>query len=145
MTNFIVSLLPLSIQEEQILKFLNHRYSQKEGKWVEREHDGEGRYITSFNYYLRLLSVSFRWLLNRDKSDENWGTPSFVKIKTKKPYDFDVIWHLDDILTIVTYEPELRNQAIITLLSDLDARNHEITALRIKNIVLDELSKMSFD
>ena len=84
-------------------------------------------------------------MLNRGKSDENWGTPSFVKIKTKKPYDFDVIWHLDDILTIVTYEPELRNQAIITLLWDLDARNHEITALRIKNIVLDELSKMSFD
>jgi hypothetical protein len=46
---------------EQILKFLNHRYSQKDSKWVERERDAEGRYITSFNYYLRLLSVFFRW------------------------------------------------------------------------------------
>jgi len=42
---------------EQILKFLNYRYSQKDGKWIEREHDAEGKYITSFNYYLRLLSV----------------------------------------------------------------------------------------
>ena len=36
------------------------------------------------------------------------------------------------------YEPELRNQAIITLLWDLDARPHEVTALRIKDIILDE-------
>jgi integrase/recombinase XerD len=42
------------------------------------------------------------------------------------------------VLTIVAYEPELRNQAIITLLWDLDARPHEITALRIKDIVLNE-------
>jgi integrase len=131
---------------EQILKFLNHRYSQKDGKWVERERDAEGRYITSFNYYLRLLSVFFRWLLNsnkEDKSEEDWETPTFLKIRHKKPlrespYGINDIWQLDELLTIVAYEPELRNQAIITLLWDLDARNHEITALRIKDIVLDE-------
>jgi integrase/recombinase XerD len=38
----------------------------------------------------------------------------------------------------MAWEPELRNQAIITLLWDLDARPHEITALRIKDIVLNE-------
>ncbi len=27
--------------KEQVLTFLNHRYSQKDGKWVEREHDLE--------------------------------------------------------------------------------------------------------
>ena len=132
---------------EQILKFLNHRYSQKEGKWVEREHDAEGRYITSFNYYLRLLSVFFRWLLNNNKKKEedheDWEMPAFLKIKKKKPlrespYGINDIWELDDVLTIVSYEPELRNQAIITLLWDLDARPHEISALRIKDIVLDE-------
>ncbi|HYA83567.1 MAG TPA: hypothetical protein VEH06_08995, partial [Candidatus Bathyarchaeia archaeon] len=37
----------------------------------------------------------------------------------------------------VEYEPELRNKAIITLLWDLYARNHEITALRIKDIILN--------
>ena len=42
------------------------------------------------------------------------------------------------MLTIVSYEPELRNQAIVTLLWDLDARPHEIIALRIRDIVLNE-------
>ena len=87
----------------QILKFLNHRYSQKDGKWVERERDAEGRYITRFNYYLRLLSVFFRWLLNsnKDKSEEDWETPTFLKIRHKKPlrespYGINDIWQLDD-------------------------------------------------
>jgi hypothetical protein len=78
---------------EQILKFLNHRYLPKEGKWVEREKDAEGKYITSFNYYLRLLSVFFRWLFNsnsnsnrdREADDHDWETPPFMKIKNKKP------------------------------------------------------------
>ena len=38
-------------KKEQILNFLNHRYSQKEGKWVKREHDVEGKYISTFNCY----------------------------------------------------------------------------------------------
>jgi site-specific recombinase XerD len=128
--------------KEQILTFLDHQYV--DGKWVEREHDTDGRYISSFNFYLGLLRVFFRWLTNRDKSeDEDWETPAFLKIKTKKPlrdspYGVNDIWELDDVLTIVGYEPELRNQAIITLLWDLDARNHEITALRVRDIILDE-------
>ncbi|MGB8936679.1 MAG: hypothetical protein WCC17_16420, partial [Candidatus Nitrosopolaris sp.] len=127
--------------KEQILTFLDHQ--QKDGKWVKRERDIDGRYITSFNFYLGLLRVFFRWLFNKDKPDEDWETPPFLKIKTKKPlraspYGINDIWELDDVLTIVSYEPELRNQAIITLLWDLDARNHEVTALRIKDIVLDE-------
>ncbi len=135
--------------KEQILKFLNHRFLQKEGKWVERQKDDEGKWITSFNSYLRLLSVFFRWLFNttvnqnKDKTEADWETPTFLKIRHKKPLrdspcDINDIWQLDELLTIVPYEPELRNQAIITLLWDLDARNHEITALRIKGIILDE-------
>jgi integrase/recombinase XerD len=54
------------------------------------------------------------------------------------PYDNNDIWELQDVLTVVAYEPEPRNQAIITLLWDLDARPHEITALRIKDIILNE-------
>ena len=54
------------------------------------------------------------------------------------PYGISDIWELDDVLTIVGYEPEIRNQAIITLLWDLDARSHEITAQRIRDIVLPE-------
>ncbi|MGA9152012.1 MAG: hypothetical protein WBZ36_15650, partial [Candidatus Nitrosopolaris sp.] len=129
--------------KEQILKFLNHQYLLKEGKWVEREKDAEGRYITTFNQNKRLLSVFLRWLFNRDKPEEDWETPAFLKIKAKKPlsdspYGVNDIWQLDDVLTIVSYESELRNQAIITLLWDLDARSHEVTALRIKDIILNE-------
>ena len=132
--------------KEQILKFLNHQYLEKDGKWVEREHDADGKYISSFNLNLGLLKTFFRWLFNsnKDKSEEDWKTPPFLKkIKSKKPlrdspYGINDIWELDDVLTIVSYEPELRNQAIITLLWDLDARPHEITALRIKDIILNE-------
>ncbi|MGC2572416.1 MAG: hypothetical protein WA364_12975 [Candidatus Nitrosopolaris sp.] len=94
-----------------------------------------------------LLTVFFRWLTNnRSKSEEedDWETPSFLKkIKHKKalrssPYGINDIWELEDVLTVVSYEPELRNQAIITLLWDLDARSHEVTALRIKDITLNE-------
>lgn len=110
------------------MTFLNHR--QKEGKWVEREKDVEGRYITSFNFYLGLLRIFFRWLVNRNKPEEEWETPAFLKIKFKKPlrdspYGINDIWERDDVLTIVSYEPEIRNQAIITLLWDLDARPHD--------------------
>ena len=71
--------------------------------------------ISRFNYYLRLFSVFFRWLLNsnkkeeEDKSDdhEKWETPAFLNIKNKKPlraspYDINDIWELDDVLTIVS-------------------------------------------
>ncbi|MGB6530140.1 MAG: hypothetical protein WBF33_18705 [Candidatus Nitrosopolaris sp.] len=125
--------------KEQLLTFLNHR--KVDGKWVEREHDEDGRHITSYNYYIGLLRTFFRWLVNRDKSDDDWERPAFLRIKLKKPlrdspYDISDIWELGDVLTIVRYEPELRNQAIITILWDLDARPHEITALRIRDIVL---------
>ena len=42
------------------------------------------------------------------------------------------------LLTIIKYEPEIRNKAILALLWDLDARNHEITSLKIGNIRLRE-------
>ncbi|MGA9149795.1 MAG: hypothetical protein WBZ36_04380 [Candidatus Nitrosopolaris sp.] len=132
--------------KEQILTFLKHRYVAKDGKWIERERDSEGRYITSWNFYLGVLKIFFRWLVNREIPDADvgeWETPTFARIKLKKPlrdspYSISDIWELDEMLTIAAYEPELRNQAIITLLWDLDARNHEITALRIKDVILRE-------
>jgi len=71
------------------------------------------------------------------------GDAPFLRIRAKKPlrespHGINDIWDLDEVLTVVEYEPELRNQAIITLLWDLDARPHEITALRIRDIVLNE-------
>lgn len=71
---------------EQILTFLDHQYIEGKG-WVKREHDAEGKYISSFNFYLGLLRLFFRWLSNRnrDKSEEDWETPPCLKIKIKKP------------------------------------------------------------
>src|SRR5215469_12758583 len=148
--------LPINARE-QILNFLDHR--KKDGKWVKREHDADGKYISSFNCYLKLLTIFFRWLFNKyenesednwdgeeEEEDEDWKTPPFMKIRYKKPlrtspYDVNDIWELGDVLTIVSYEQELRNQAIITLLWDLDARPHEVTALRTiwrRDIILNE-------
>ena len=42
--------------KEQMLTFLDHRYVKGKG-WVEREHDAEGRYITTFNHNLGLPGI----------------------------------------------------------------------------------------
>lgn len=128
--------------KEQILTFLNHRYV--DGKWVELEHDEEGRYITSWNFYLGLLRTFFRWLSNRSMPDDERETPAFLKkIKTKKPlrdspYELNDVWELDDMLTIIPYEPELCSRVIITLLWDANGRPHEIAAIKLKHVKLSE-------
>ena len=53
-----------------------------------------------------------------------WITPDFVKIKQKNtkrlsPYSETEIWERDELLTIIKYEPYLRNKAILTLMWDL--------------------------
>jgi integrase/recombinase XerD len=68
-----------------------------------------------------------------------WITPSFVSIKKKttkriSPYLESELWEKEDVLTIIKYEPDKRNKAILSLLWDLDARPHEITLLKIKHI-----------
>jgi hypothetical protein len=54
------------------------------------------------------------------------------------PYLESELWEKDDILLIPRYESYKRNKAILTLLWDLNARNHEITLLRIKHVRLRE-------
>jgi len=58
------------------------------------------------------------------------------KKRTKRvsPYSGTEIWDREELFTIIKYEPEIRNKAILALLWDLDARNHEITSLKIGNI-----------
>jgi integrase/recombinase XerD len=93
----------------------------------------------------------FRWLHNfkckgnisEDTPESEWMTPHFINIKKKRtnrlsPYSENEIWERDELLTIVRYEPFIRNKAALTLFWDLDARNHEITLLKIKNIRLKE-------
>ena len=48
------------------------------------------------------------------------------------------VWERDEILFVLKYEPYIRNKAALTLFWDLDARNHEVTLLKIKHIRLKE-------
>jgi hypothetical protein len=48
------------------------------------------------------------------------------------------LWERDELLCILKYEPSKRNKAALTLFWDLDARNHEVTLLKIKHIRLKE-------
>jgi integrase/recombinase XerD len=122
---------------EQILCYLDTKIKNT-------EQDPEEKWITTWNDYLNRIKLFFRWLTNRhifNKSD--WKTPDFVQIKEKKskrrsPYSENDIWDRNDLLTIVKYEPIIRNKAALMLFWDLDARNHEITTLRIGNIRLRE-------
>jgi integrase/recombinase XerD len=113
---------------------------------VNSEIDPDKKWITTWNHNLHRIKHFFRWLYNyRNKKGEekyeqsDWKTPSFAAIKEKRtkrisPYSETELWEREDILFIVKYEPYIRNKAALTLFWDLDARNHEITLLKIKHI-----------
>jgi hypothetical protein len=130
--------------KEQVTSFLNTKVKSS-------EEDPDKRWITTWNYYLVHIKRFFRWLHNfkckgnisEDTPESEWMTPPFINIKKRRtnrlsPYSENEIWERDELLTIVKYEPFIRNKAALTLLWDLDAINHEITLLKIKNIRLKE-------
>ncbi|MGI0019771.1 MAG: hypothetical protein ACREAY_04820 [Nitrososphaera sp.] len=72
-----------------------------------------------------------------------WQTPAFLKIRERKavrlsPYSETEIWERDELLLVIKYEQSRRNKAALALLWDLDARNHEVTRLKIKHLRLKE-------
>jgi integrase/recombinase XerD len=135
-------------KKEQILSFLNLKIKDS-------KQDPEKRWITTWNHYLNRTKLFYRWFYNAYKSQDRsglkeiqdpseWVTPDFVKIKQKhtkrlSPYSETEIWERDELLTIIKFEPYLRNKAILTLMWDLNARPHEITLLKIKHIRLKEM------
>ena len=125
-------------KKEQILSFLDTKIKDS-------VKDPEKRWITSWNHYLTRIKLFYRWLYNKNKEIERdyWETPDFLKIKNKKtkrisPYVESEIWEKDELISILKYEPHKRNKAAITLMYDLNARNHEVTLLRIKHVRLRE-------
>ena len=128
---------------ETILKFLNT-------KRKDTATDPDGKWITTWNDYLDRIKVFFRWLYNYQKVTDKarlppseWKTPEFIQIKHIKssrasPYTANEIWDIDELLSIIKYEPNLRNRAAIALLWDLDARNHEVTNIELRNVRLKE-------
>ena len=136
------------IKRQDVVKFLDSKVKSP-------EIDPEKKWITTWNHYLTHLKSFFRWLYNENnmaiddhndihsKTMQDWITPDFIQIKLKKtkrlsPYSQNEIWDKDELLTIIKYEPSKRNKAALALFWDLDARNHEITLLKIKNIRLRE-------
>jgi hypothetical protein len=130
-------------EREVILKYLNTKMKSE-------DINPEGKWITTWNDYLDRTKVFYRWLYNYQMVDEkkrlppeDWETPEFMRIKHRKtqrmsPYTANEIWELEDLLTIVKYEPHPRNKVAIVLLWDLDARNKEITHIEIRNVSLKE-------
>src|SRR5215211_193452 len=130
---------------ETIVAFLDTRRKSK-------EEDPEQKWITTWSDYLWRIKMFYRWLYNvklkgdnqrRSYDINNWITPDFVNINKKKtkrlsPYNESEIWDREELLSIVKYEPYQRNKAILTLLWDFNARPHEITLMRIKNLRLRE-------
>jgi hypothetical protein len=138
-----------SIQKkEQILSFLDTRIKDS-------EIDPDKRWIRTWNDYLQRIKYFFRWLYNKREQElkgldvlpqSDWKTPSFIQITEKRtkrisPYLETELWERDEILTIIKYEPYKRNKAALSLLWDLDARNHEVTLLKIKHIRLKDVIK----
>src|ERR687897_3371056 len=95
------------------------------------------------------IKIFYRWyynikiLKNNIFNSHNWTTPDLTNIPKKKtkrlsPYSESEIWEKDELHFIIKYETSKRNKAILALLWDLNARNHEITLIRIKNIRIKE-------
>jgi hypothetical protein len=133
-------------KKQQVIAFLDTKIKSK-------EEDPEEKWITTWNDYLWRIKYFYRWIYNiknNDNSDNfissepsNWTTPIFVqikKIRTKRlsPYLESELWEKDEIISLIKYEPYLRNKAALMLMWDLNARSHEITLLKIKHIRLKE-------
>lgn len=126
-------------QREQILNFLNTKIKNQ-------NEDPDKKWIGTWNNYLNRIRLFLRWLHNRscmELQTSEWKTPEFLRIKILKtkrlsPYSENEIWEKDELLSVVKYEPHRRNKAILTLLWDLNARNHEISLLKLKHIRIRE-------
>jgi integrase/recombinase XerD len=132
-------------KKDQVLSFLNTRIKGT-------EIDPDKRWIRTWNDYLQRINYFFRWLYNKRKPEVNglealpqsdWITPPFIQLTDKRtkrvsPYLESELWERDELLTVIKYEPYKRNKAALSLLWDLDARNHEVTLLKIKHIRLKE-------
>ena len=125
--------------KDDILSFLQSKVKDKDS-------DPDQKWITTYNDNLHRLKHFVRWIYNRGNgaSMDEWKTPDFLqslkpkKTKRSSPYSETAIWDKDEFLSIIKYEPYKKNKAALALMWDLNARNHEITLLRNKNIRLKQ-------
>jgi ssDNA-binding Zn-finger/Zn-ribbon topoisomerase 1 len=128
-------------KQSEILAFLDTKRKSK-------DIDPDEKWKTTYNDYQDSIKFFFRWLYNQrgrdDLTDSNsWETPAFAKMQhmkatRKSPYADAEKWDKGEILSILRYCTHPRNKAALGLFWDLDARNHEVTVLKIKHIRLNE-------
>ena len=147
--NFLIRHLPFKdVTRYEVISFLDSKIKPI-------EIDPDKKWITTWNVYMNHLKYFFRWFYNEYAKERgykpeynysspmDWTTPEFMKIKKKKtkrlsPYIESELWSKEELLLIIKYERYRRNKAAISLLWDLDARNHEVTLLKIKHVRLKE-------
>src|SRR3954452_10698193 len=129
-------------KKDDVISFLNTKIKSK-------DEGPEQKCIITYNDYFNRIKHFLRWFYNQYGKEDIipmnlWKNPSFIEqLKPKQtkrisPYSETEIWEKDEFLSILKYEPHKRNKAALALLWDLDARPHEVTLLRIKNIRFKE-------
>ena len=113
-----------------------------------KELDPEEKWKTTYNHYVNAIKFLYRWIYNQRGRDDptdptTWETPAFVRIRHQKsarksPYADAEKWEKHEILATIPYASHPRNKAALGLFWDLDARNHEVTNLKIKHLRLNE-------
>jgi hypothetical protein len=89
----------------------------------------EERHLSVLRWIAESIPYNSRWYLVFIRYLQH--VAAYVHLETE-------LWERDEILSIIKYEPYKRNKAALSLLWDLDARNHEATLLKIKHIRLRE-------
>lgn len=134
-------------RREEIIAFLDTKIKSI-------EEDPDKKWTTTSNDYLNDIKYFFRWLYNNKKKNRErikkcrngvarLGNSSLCQNQEKEtkrlsPYLETELWNRDELPLVIKYEQFKRNKAALSLFWDLDARNHEVTLLKIKHIRLRE-------
>ncbi len=110
------------------------------------EIDPDKKWMRTWNDYLSRLIGFYKWLSNKDLGTdrEDWETPEPVKLikmkknKRKTSYSPNDVWSEDELLLSLKYSNDSRTKLVLTLAWDMAARNHEITKMKIKDIIMKE-------
>ena len=127
------------VTKDDVIQFLDKRKKSTEV-------DPDKKWIRTWNDYLNRLIGFYRWLANHDsnKYREDWKNPypfdiiRKKKIKRDSSYTPNDVWEIDELLLAMKYCDNIRDKAIFTVGWDMVSRNHEITKIKIKDIVIKE-------
>jgi len=127
------------VTKDDVIQFLDKRRKSVEV-------DPDKKWVRTWNDYLNRLIGFYRWLANHDsdKQREDWKTPypfdiiRKKKVKRDSSYTPNDVWEVDELLLAMKYCDNIRDKTIFTVGWDMVSRNHEITKIKIKDIVIKE-------